>query len=118
MSLPKDNVTGNRYVEEAKKYMNIHFYRNISVTEIANSIGINDRYLYNLFMKYENISPKKYLSNLRLNRAKSMLEKTESTISEIAVSCGFSDVLTFSRFFSKRMNLSPTEYRKSSKFQY
>ena len=108
-------ITGNRYVDAAKKYMNMHFHRNITVTEIASSIGINDRYLYNLFISYEQISPKQYLSRLRLNSAKSMLANTDASISEIAVSSGFPDVLTFSRFFSKRMGLSPTAYRRSVK---
>ena len=111
----KQAITGNRYVNAAKKYMNMHFHRNITITEIASSIGINDRYLYNLFITFEQISPKQYLSRLRLNSAKSMLANTDATISEIAVSSGFSDVLTFSRFFSKNMKLSPTEYRKNVK---
>lgn len=108
-------TTANRYVEEAKRYIDTNFYREITVTEIADSVGINDRYLYNLFMKYENLSPKKYLNSIRLNRAKYMLKNTDAAISEIAVSIGFSDVLTFSRFFSKNIRLSPTEYRKNKK---
>ena len=111
----KSVITGNRYVDAAKKYMNMHFYRNITISEVASSIGINDRYLYNLFVAYEHISPKKYLSQLRLNSARSMLANTDATISEIAVSSGFPDVLTFSRFFSKNMKLSPTAYRNSIK---
>ncbi|MBR6729040.1 MAG: AraC family transcriptional regulator [Clostridia bacterium] len=108
----KNSIAGNRYVEDAKKYMNVNFYRNVSITEVADALGINDRYLYNLFIKYENISPKQYLSALKLSRAKSMLKNTESPISEIAISSGFQDVLSFSRFFSKNVGLSPTAYRK------
>lgn len=111
----KSSINANHYVEEAKKYMNIHFCRDITVTEVAASICINDRYLYNLFVKYENTSPKKYLSNLRLSHAKSMLANTDSPVSEIAVSCGFSDVLSFSRYFSKKTGLSPTAYRNSNR---
>ena len=113
----ENNLTGNHYVEEAKKFMNINFYRNISITEVADAIRINDRYLYNLFIKYENISPKKYLRDIRLNRAKYMLENTNFSITEIAVSTGFQDVLYFSRFFSKSIGISPTLYRKSVNVQ-
>lgn len=111
----KQNATGNRYVSAAKNYMNIHFYRNITIAEVASAISISDRYLYNLFIKHENISPKNYLSNLKLKHAKSMLINTNSPISEIAVSCGFSDVLAFSRYFSKKTGHSPTAYRNSEK---
>ena len=69
--------------------------------------------IYNLFIKYENISPKNYLSNLKLRKAKAMLTNTTLSISEIAISNGFSDVLYFSRYFSKKVGVSPGVYRKS-----
>ncbi|MBE7036147.1 MAG: AraC family transcriptional regulator [Ruminococcaceae bacterium] len=108
----KRNLTGNRYVEEAKKYMSIHFYRNLSIKEVADTIGISDRYLYNLFIKHEGFAPKQYLNQLKLHRAQSMLKNASCSISEVAISIGFPDVLTFSRFFSKHMGLSPTAYQK------
>ena len=102
----------NRYVEEAKRYMSVNFSRQLSITELASAVGINDRYLYNLFMKFEGVSPKKYLSAWKLSRAELMLKSTRLTISEIAEQCGFSDVLAFSRFFSKKNGISPREYYK------
>lgn len=109
----KSAITGNSYVEAAKKYMHMHFDRSITVTEIAAAVGIDDRYLYNLFVRYEGVSPKKYLTDLRLDSARSMLANTDATVSEIAASTGFPDVLAFSAFFSKHMHASPTDYRKS-----
>ena len=111
----KRPLTGNHYVLEAKKYMSIHFYRNLSIKEVADTIGISDRYLYNLFIKHEGTAPKQYLNQLKLKRAKSMLKNTNCSISEIAVSIGFPDVLTFSRFFSKNMGCSPTAYQNRLK---
>jgi AraC-like DNA-binding protein len=103
----------NRYVEQAKSYMNLHFHRNVTVFEVATSMNISDRYLYNLFVKQEGISPKQYLTALRLNNAKRLLRETEHSVSEIAVSVGFPDVLSFSTFFKKHTYCSPTAYRKS-----
>lgn len=111
----KNVITGNSYVEAAKKFMYMHFCRNITIFEIAAAVGVDDRYLYNLFIKYEQISPKRYLTTLRINSAKSMLADTDASISEIAVSNGFPDVLTFSRFFSKNVQMSPSAYRKLKK---
>jgi transcriptional regulator, araC family len=108
----KDEFCGNYYIQEAKKYMEINFHRNISIVEVAGNIGISDRYLYNLFIKYEGLSPKKYLNNLKLKRAKSMLKSSSLSISEIAVSCGFDDVLAFSKFFSKKIGTSPTNFKR------
>ena len=101
----------NRYVEEAKKYMQINLYRNFRITEIAKSVGISDRYLYNLFMKHEHCSTKAYLNGLRLKMAKSLLRSTSLRVGEIAISVGFDDVLAFSRFFKEQSGCSPSEYR-------
>jgi AraC-like DNA-binding protein len=101
----------NAYVEDAKKYMSLNFSRSISITELASEVGVNDRYLYNLFIKHEGTSPKRYLSELRLSRAALLLKSTKLSISEIAELCGFQDVLAFSRFFSKNRDVSPTKFR-------
>ena len=104
----------NGYVEEAKKYMSLNLSSPISITELAAAVGINDRYLYNLFIKHEGVSPKKYLSELKISRAELMLKGTGLSISEIAEQCGFSDVLAFSRFFSKNKLISPTAFRSEA----
>ena len=110
--MEKDPSTG--YVKEAKRYMRSNFHRQISIIEVAEAVGIDDRYLYNLFVASEGISPKRYLTELKMRRARSMLKNTDSKISEIAISVGFPDVLTFSRFFSKNEGVSPKKYRENA----
>ena len=106
-----EKIYGNKYVTESKKYMEQNLHRKITVCEIAQTLYISDRYLYNLFVECEGMSPKQYLSNLRLQRACSMLRIGKYTITEVAISVGFNDVLTFSRFFKNHMKMSPTEYK-------
>lgn len=115
-SLHTDNseIDKNPHVREAKKYIKTNFCKNVSITEISGAIGVDDRYLYNLFMKHEGISPKQYLTSLKLNYAKDLLRVSDLTMGEIALAIGFSDGLTFSRFFSKKEGISPTEYRKNN----
>ena len=106
-------VNGNKYVFEAKKYMQQNYYRSLTICEVADMLHIGDRYLYNLFIKHEGISPKKFLNKLRRNQACELLKSPHISVTEVAKSVGFDDVLTFSRFFKKNTNLSPTEYRKT-----
>ena len=54
-------LSKNMYVKEAKNYIKHNLHRAISISEIASSLHISDRYLYNLFIRYEGISPKKYI---------------------------------------------------------
>ncbi len=103
----------NHHVSDAKNYMYLHMHQPVSVTDVAAALGISDRYLYNLFVKHEGVSPKRYLSELRLTNAKTLLKNSQYSVTEIAASVGFSDVLTFSRFFSKFVGISPTTYRKN-----
>lgn len=105
----------NRYVEEAKSFINLNFHRQISVTELAKAQKISDRYLYNLFIKYLGISPKQYLTGVRIENAKALLSSSDSSVSEVAASVGFSDVLTFSRFFKKATGASPRAYKSQFK---
>lgn len=104
----------NRYVDGAVEYMNQNFHRPLSVAEVAKSQNVDDRYLYNLFVKHLGISPKQYLNDLRLNTAKQLLDTGNCSITEVAVSVGFSDVLAFSRFFTKHAKMSPTAYQKQA----
>jgi len=107
------NNNPNLYVENAKNYIDANYSQNPTVTEIADVLSISDRYLYNLFIKYECISPKQYLNDVKIKRASRLLKMTNQTISEIALSVGYDDIFAFSKFFKKNTGLSPTEYRKN-----
>ena len=108
----------NFYVENAKSYMRNNYSQNISVKEIADILSISDRYLYNLFVKYEKVSPKQYLNDLKIQRACWLLKTTNHTISEVALSVGYADIFAFSKFFSVKTGMSPSEYRRDAKAQY
>ena len=102
----------NPHVRSAKRYIDKNLDKNPSVSEIAEAVKVSDRYLYNLFVRHEGISPKKYINALRLQRAMAMLKNTDYSISKVGNTVGFSDVLAFSRFFAKNMVVSPSAYRE------
>ena len=64
------------------------------------------------FRAYTGMTPRDYLSHLRLDRAKNLLTKSNLTIEEIAIRCGYDNGLYFSRVFSKKMKTSPSQYRR------
>ena len=106
-------LSKNMYVKEAKDYIKNNLHRTISIPEIAASLHISDRYLYNLFIKYEGVSPKKYINEQRIKKACRMLSAYNCSVTQAAASVGFNDVLTFSRFFKNQTNMSPTSYKSS-----
>lgn len=101
-----------QHVQNAKLYIEYNFNKKITVSDVAEKIHVNERYLYNLFIKYEGISPKEYINQQRYSMACELLVNTHLSISEIAYSVGFPDVCTFSKFFAKGKKLSPTKYRE------
>ena len=82
----------------------------LSVTEIANKIQISEVHFRRLFRKTHNISPMKYVTTLRIEKAKEYLRLKEMSVAQIAEKCGFTSSYYFSRVFKSETGLTPTEY--------
>jgi AraC-like DNA-binding protein len=57
------------------------------------------------------MTPILYLNWIRIEKAKDLLENTDTSISEISELIGFQSIHYFSRYFKKKENCTPTEYR-------
>ena len=82
----------------------------LSNTQIATHVGISEVYLRKLFAQHYHITPKQYILDLRLQKAKAFLAEEALTITEIAERCGFTSVYHFSKLFRQRSGVSPTQY--------
>lgn len=58
------------------------------------------------------MSPQQYLTSFRIAKAVELLQLTELPIESIAISCGYSDPMVFSKAFRLEKHLSPSAYRK------
>ena len=99
------------YIEAAVKYIQSNIHTAISVAELTKFLGVSQPYLFRLFKTKFHISPKEYILMQKLNRAKLLLKETPLTITHVANSVGFQDVLSFSKFFKSKTGLSPQNYR-------
>lgn len=114
--LPKNDVDTNSTISfQAIRYMDLHYHDDIQISDIANYIGIHPNYLSLKFKNDVGISPKKYLTNLKIKKAETLLIKNDDPIYLIASSVGFSDALAFSKLFKKELGVSPSEFRKDNK---
>lgn len=100
------------HVERAIDYIYENYSKNISVTDIAEYLGIDRTYLYRLFKEEYNMSPQKYLLNFRLKTAMNKLEGGNMSIADIAYSCGFNDASAFCHQFKKVYKDTPLNYRR------
>lgn len=103
------------YLEKSILFIRHNYSYDIHIRDIARFVGIERTYLYKIFMKYQNCSPKHYLTEYRLMVAKDMLVNTRLSITEIAYSSGFHDSSVFCKKFQKKEKISPLQYRKKQR---
>ena len=111
-----ESRTGNsssQYVLNAIKYIQFNYSQDISIDDIAKSVGVSRSHLYRVFMSNVGQSPIDYLTSYRINEACALLRTSQLSIAEIAVSVGFFDQFYFSRVFKKAKGVPPSKYMAS-----
>ena len=103
------------YAMSAREYIEANYHQRPSITALAKHLNISQSYLYRVFFEEFGMSPKEYLNRFCMEQAKMLLRSSDMNISQIAMAVGYSDVLAFSAFFSKRKGCSPTAYRERVK---
>lgn len=103
----------NRLVEKAREYIVEHYFEKISLTDVADKIGVTPGYLSTLFQKQLDKGFVDYLNEVRIDRACTYLQQNYLKTYEIAYRVGFNDEKYFSKVFKKIMGCSPAAYRKN-----
>ncbi len=87
----------------------------LSVGKLLEESGYAKDYIRSEFLAVTKITPKKYLTNIRMKNAKTMLELygNDMSIGEVAERCGIIDQSIFSRIFKKHFGVSPTDYKNN-----
>lgn len=104
-----------KYIQESLSYIHMNYMDNLSVTNLAEYVGLNRSYLCSLFKKYLNTSPQSYISQYRINKGCELLTGSSYTISEISMMLGYKDPVVFQKFFKNVTGMAPRTYRKTHK---
>ena len=107
-----DDMEKSPHIRKAITYINDNYASKIKINELADHVGVNRSYLASSFKKATGYSPKEYLLSLRMEKAKSLLEKTDMPINTVANSVGYTDQLAFSRMFKEYSGISPRAFRE------
>lgn len=100
-------------IQEAINYIQEHLGEDISLEAIASHLSISPYYLSHLFKQLMGISPYQYVLQQRVERAKRLLRKSELTIAEIALECGFANQAHLAKHFRTLVGISPKAYRET-----
>jgi transcriptional regulator GlxA family with amidase domain len=79
---------------------------------MADSCGIKSTQLGKIFLNLTGISPTEYLFRIRMERAKTLLRRTNLKIIDIAFDCGYASSQYFANTFRQAIGMSPSEYRE------
>lgn len=100
------------YIRGAMHYMDFCYDRKITLTEVAKAVNLEKSYFAKIFKKETGVTVTEWVRDIRIKKACHLLENTDLTVQQIAMSVGIENQLYFSKIFKKLMKVSPTEYRK------
>ncbi|RTE06673.1 response regulator [Paenibacillus whitsoniae] len=100
-------------IAEIKDYVAAHYSESISLAELSARFFLNPYYLSQLFKQKTGDTYLNYLAQIRVNKSKELLEKTDLKVYEICEKVGYTDTQYFSRLFEKMTGVKPSEYRKN-----
>lgn len=83
----------------------------LRIETLAKIINVSEVYLRKMFREQFGCSPKKYIIDLRLEHAKTLLNMESITVSEVCERSGFNDVKYFSALFRKKMGYPPSKQK-------
>ena len=106
-----DSLAVNK-INEARAIMKQDGGYLLSPESIAARLGVGYSWFRKMFKRYVDVSPAQYQANIRLLKAKELLESTDMCVTDMAYALGFETVSQFSTFFRKKTGSPPLQYRK------
>lgn len=100
-------------VKKTLKYIQENYTDKIYISELAQEANISKDYFCKIFKSMTGKTPVEYINTYRIHKACSLLEKSEMSVLEIALTVGFEDVSFFIKTFKKLLGITPKIYRQS-----
>ena len=100
-----------RDIWKARKFIEEHSNEHLSLTEVADAVGINATHLSEKFKQVTGTKFVDYVARTRFEQTIKLLENIDLRVSEIAFTAGFQSLSQFNRVFKKFSGTSPSEYR-------
>jgi AraC-like DNA-binding protein len=111
---PKTRTDGFSHFDGAVNYLRRNIQRYVTVEEIADNLQIGTSQVYRIFKTHTGISPQQYIINMRMQKACTLLAKTDLTIKDISEWLHFEYQSHFTKLFKKFSGYTPSEYRNNT----
>ncbi|MFE5245081.1 MULTISPECIES: GlxA family transcriptional regulator [unclassified Streptomyces] len=111
-SVPLEQVSMTRRIEDLRHHIMRNIAEPLTVADLAGHAHVSDRQLTRIFKTELGTTPHAYVESARVEVARNRLETTDATLERVASACGFGTVDTLVRAFRRRLDTTPTEYRR------
>ena len=112
--IENDKSGRNTVEKEMISYIQQNFKEKISLKEFGELFHLSEKYISRYFKEHFHITLSQYITHLRLEHAKQLLQDTDTPVTEIAMQSGYQNVSYFIRSFKKTYGVSPLKYKKIS----
>ena len=113
-----ENTTQTRNAERLHRilhYLETHYSEPVRLSEIAKTEGLTQTYLSHLFREQLHIPFQEYLARLRLEAAMLLLRQSDTTLTDAAYACGFSDRKYLNQSFLKNLGMTPRQWLQENR---
>ena len=111
----ENDTNGRNTVEkEMVSYIQQNFTGKISLREFGEQFHLSEKYISRYFKEHFHITLSQYVTYLRLEHAKQLLQDTDIPVTDVAMQSGYQNVSYFIRSFQKAYAVSPLKYRKNN----
>lgn len=111
------NLSSKKYhqdqkINEIQQWLEDNFSTSINLQSLASNFNLTFRTFSRRFKQAAGVSPLQYLQQLRIEKAKMLLESSQLSLAQIVNNVGYDDNSSFAKLFKRNTALSPNQYRK------
>lgn len=107
----KKDIKVNRSIARAQEFIRVHYNQDLTLKMVSDFVGLSESHFSNLFARKMGTSFIDYLTRVRVEKAKELMNTTHLKIYEIALQVGYASTEHFSRMFKKITGMSPNQYK-------
>lgn len=94
------------------RYVSEHITEALSIEQLASAASVSRRTLSRVFAKFAKVTPSVFVEQVRVDTARKLLEDSDAPLKTVAFKCGFHSATHMRTTFSRRLNVTPQQYRQ------